>query len=124
MSFKIETLSNRVVKAGKMSTVESFIIVDEQGQFVSGTKEYATAEDAQKAIDGLAGYAEGLAFATAQFPGQAEKARIGKANVISEYLAWVAGGRPVKELEEPQAESAAEADAPVETAAASEVEEF
>lgn len=122
--FKIESLNNKVVKAGKLTNVETFIIVDESGAFVSGTKEYDTREAAQEVIDGLGNYAEGLAFAKAAFPDQAEKAQIGKANVIAEYLSWIAGGRQVKEpkpAEEAKAEDTADAAA---AAPASEVEEF
>lgn len=122
--FKIESLNNKVVKAGKLTDVETFIIVDEAGAFVSGTKEYDTREAAQEVIDGLGNYAEGLAFAKAAFPDQAEKAQIGKANVIAEYLSWIAGGRQVKEAK-PAAEPTSGETAEAEPAApASEVEEF
>lgn len=122
--FKIESLNNKVVKAGKLVDVESFIILDESGAFVSGTKEYDTREEAQAVIDGMGNYAEGLAFAKAQFPDQAEKAQIGKANVIADYLTWVADGRPVKEAKPAEEAKAEEPAAAAPEAPASEVEEF
>lgn len=121
--FKIESLNNKVVKAGKLTNVETFIIVDDSGNFVSGTKEYDTREAAQEVIDGLGNYAEGLAFAKAAFPDQAEKAQIGKANVIAEYLSWIAGGRQVKEAKPAEAQTD-EAAKPEPEAPTSEVEEF
>lgn len=118
--FKIESLSNRVVKAGKLTTVETFIIVDAAGSFVSGTKEYDSQAEAQAVIDSLGNYAEGLAFAKAKYPDQAEKAQIGKANVVADYIQWIADGKPVTEAKPAVAEEApAEPEAPV-----SEVEEF
>lgn len=105
--FNIETISNRVVKAGKLQTVESFIIVDAQGNLISGTKSYDTREEAQGKIDSMGELAEGLAFAKASFPGMADKALVGKANLVAEYLSWVALGRPVKTLEESVAEEVA-----------------
>lgn len=121
--FKIESLVNTVIKAGKRVQVTTFIVVDQAGEFVSGTKEVASEAEAQAQIDGLGNYAEGLAFAKACFPDQADKAHIGKANIISEYLTWIAEGKPVKEAKpveaQPEAAAAAEPEAPV-----SEVEEF
>lgn len=119
--FKIESLVNTVIKAGKRVKVETFIVVDQAGEFVSGTKEVATEAEAQAQIDGLGNYAEGLAFAKACFPDQADKAHIGKANIIAEFLTWVADGKPVKEAK-PAAEPAAPAEPEPEVA--SEVEEF
>lgn len=123
--FTIETLSNRVVKAGKLEVVESFIIVDEAGALVAGTKAYDTREEAQAKIDSMGNFATGLEFARACFPDQAEKAQIGKANIVAEYLDWIAAGKPVKVAESKEAEApsieevAAPADTPV-----SEEEEF
>ena len=122
--FKIESLNNKVVKAGKLVNVESFIILDEAGSFVSGTKEYDTREEAQAVIDGMGNYAEGLAFAKAFFPDQAEKAQIGKANVIADYLTWIADGRPVKEAKPAAEPTSGETADPAPEAPASEVEEF
>lgn len=121
--FKIESLVNTVIKGAKRVQVTTFIVVDQAGEFVSGTKEVATEAEAQAQIDGLGNYAEGLAFAKACFPDQADKAHIGKANIISEYLTWIADGKPVKEAK--PAASQAEESAPAEPEApASEVEEF
>lgn len=121
--FKIESLVNTVIKAGKRVQVTTFIVVDQAGEFVSGTKEVATEAEAQAQIDGLGNYAEGLAFAKACFPDQADKAHIGKANIISEYLTWIADGKPVKEAK-PAAEQTSGETAEAEPAPASEVEEF
>lgn len=123
--FKIESLNNKVVKAGKLTNVETFIIVDEAGNFVSGTKEYDTRDAAQEVIDGMGNYALGLEFAKAAFPDQADKAQIGKANVVAEYLSWVAAGKPVKEPKPAAEAQVEEASAPAEPEApTSEVEEF
>ncbi|WQZ01162.1 hypothetical protein CPT_Premi_022 [Proteus phage Premi] len=122
--FTIETISNRVVKAGKLEVVESFIVVDADGNLVSGTKAYDTREEAQAKIDSMGNFSLGLEFAKAQFPTMSEKALIGKANVVAQYLDWVAAGKPVVSAEAPVAEEApvdAESTAPVMT---SEEEEF
>lgn len=124
--FTIETLSNRVVKAGKLEVVESFIVVDEAGALVAGTKAYDTRDEAQAKIDSMGNFAAGLEFARAMYGDQADKAQIGKANIVAEFLDWVAAGKPVKEA---KADAAVEEAAPVEEAAAladivSEEEEF
>lgn len=115
--FTIETISNKVVKAGKLVAVLSFIIVDAEGSLISGTKAYDTREEAQAKIDSMGNLAEGLAFAKAAFPGMADKALVGKANAIAAYLDWIAAGRPVKFVEEAAADVAGEAGEPVEPAA-------
>lgn len=122
--FKIESLVNTVIKGNKRVQVETFIVVDANGEFVSGTKEVETEAEAQAQIDGLGNYAEGLEFAKACFPDQVDKAHVGKAKLIAEYLTWIAEGKPVKEAKpasEPTSGETAEAEpeAPV-----SEVEEF
>jgi hypothetical protein len=123
--FTIETLSNRVVKAGKLEVVESFIIVDEAGTLVAGTKAYDTREEAQAKIDSMGNFAAGLEFARAMYGDQADKAQIGKANIVAEFLDWVAAGKPVKvaESKEAEAPSVEEVAAPVDTQV-SEEEEF
>lgn len=123
--FTIETLSNRVVKAGKLEVVESFIIVDEAGALVAGTKAYDTREEAQAKIDSMGNFATGLEFARAMYGDQADKAQIGKANIVAEFLDWVAAGKPVKvaESKEAEAPSVEEVAAPVD-APVSEEEEF
>lgn len=105
--FKIETIVNRVVKGAALVSVESFIIVDEADQLVAGTKAYDTREEAQAKIDSMGNFAAGLEFARACFPEQADKAQIGKANIVGEYLDWIAAGKPVKEVK-----AAEEAEAP------------
>lgn len=122
--FTIETISNRVVKGTKLVTETSFIIVDASGELVSGTKDYATREEAQAKIDGLGNLAEGLAFAQAQFPGMADKAQLGKANVVAAYLDWIAAGKPVKTVEESQEEPEAETAEPAPAAPVTEAEEY
>nr|DAP74257.1 MAG TPA: protein of unknown function (DUF1508) [Caudoviricetes sp.] len=122
--FTIETLSNRVVKAGSLVIVESFIIVDGEGALVAGTKAYDTREEAQAKIDSMGNFAAGLEFARACFPDQADKAQIGKANVVAEYLDWIAAGKPVKEAKAAEAVEAAAEEAPVAEAPVSEEEEF
>jgi hypothetical protein len=123
--FTIETLSNRVVKAGKLEVVESFIIVDEAGALVAGTKAYDTRDEAQAKIDSMGNFATGLEFARAMYGDQADKAQIGKANIVAEFLDWVAAGKPVKvaESKEAEAPSVEEVAAPVDTLV-SEEEEF
>lgn len=105
--FAIETIVNRVVKGAALVSVESFIIVDEAGSLVVGTKAYDTREEAQAKIDSMGNFAAGLEFARACFPEQADKAQIGKANIVAEYLDWIAAGKPVKEVK-----SSEEAEAP------------
>ncbi|HBL6576727.1 TPA: hypothetical protein LR805_004849 [Salmonella enterica subsp. enterica serovar Typhimurium] len=123
--FTIETIVNRVVKGATLVSVESFIIVDEAGSLVAGTKAYDTREEAQAKIDSMGNFAAGLEFARACFPEQADKAQIGKANIVAEYLDWIAAGKPVKEVkaaeevEAPAVEEVAAPEVPV-----SEEEEF
>lgn len=99
MTFKIETLSNRVVKGGAFVTEQTFVVVDEAGELVVA-KQFKSEAEAQAQIDGLGNLAIGLEFAKAQFPGQADKALKGKAAVIASYLDWEAAGRPVKTVED------------------------
>lgn len=121
--FKIESISNRVVKAGALVTVTSFIVVDASGALVSGTKSYDTEAEAQAKIDSMGNLSAGLEFAQASFPDLAAKAQIGKANVIAQYLDWVAAGKPVSSNApaEPDVEPAVEEPA---AALVSEEEEF
>lgn len=122
--FTIETIVNRVVKGASLVSVESFIIVDENSNLVAGTKAYDTREEAQAKIDSMGNFATGLEFARACFPDQAEKAQIGKANIVAEYLDWIAAGKPVKEVKAAEeAEATAEEVAAPETPV-SEEEEF
>ena len=118
--FTIETIVNRVVKGAALVSVESFIIVDEAGSLVAGTKSYDTREEAQAKIDSMGNFAAGLEFARAMYGDQADKAQVGKANIVAEYLDWIAAGKPVKEVK--AAEEAVDEAAPaVEEAPASPV---
>lgn len=124
--FTIETIVNRVVKGADLVSVESFVIVDEANKLVAGTKAYDTREEAQAKIDSMGNFAAGLEFARACFPEQADKAQIGKANIVAEYLDWIAAGKPVKEVkaaEEVETPAVEEVAAPVD-ATVSEEEEF
>lgn len=122
--FTIETIVNRVVKGADLVSVESFVIVDEQNKLVAGTKAYDTREEAQAKIDSMGNFAAGLEFARACFPEQADKAQIGKANIVAEYLDWIAAGKPVKEAKAEEAEAPAVEVAAPEDAPVSEEEEF
>lgn len=122
--FKIETIVNRVVKGAALVSVESFIIVDEAGSLVAGTKAYDTREEAQAKIDSMGNFATGLEFARACFPEQADKAQIGKANIVAEYLDWIAAGKPVKEAKAEEAEAPAVEEVAAPEVPVSEEEEF
>lgn len=121
--FKIETIVNRVVKGADLVSVESFVIVDEANKLVAGTKAYDTREEAQAKIDSMGNFAAGLEFARACFPEQADKAQIGKANIVAEYLDWIAAGKPVKEVKAEEAEAPAVEETKAEEALSAE-EEF
>lgn len=121
--FAIETIVNRVVKGAALVSVESFIIVDENRNLVAGTKAYDTREEAQAKMDSMGNFATGLEFARACFPDQAEKAQIGKANIVAEYLDWIAAGKPVKVAEAKEVEAQAVEEVAPE-APVSEEEEF
>lgn len=84
------------IKAGALVTETFFFVADEDGKLV-GRKAHGSEAEAQAELATLAGYASGLEFARAQFPDLGDKAHVGKANVIAEYLAWVEAGKPVKE---------------------------
>lgn len=122
--FKIETIVNRVVKGAALVSVESFIIVDEADQLVAGTKAYDTREEAQAKIDSMGNFATGLEFARACFPEQADKAQIGKANIVAEYLDWIAAGKPVKEVKAAEEAEAPAVEVSAPEAPVSEEEEF
>lgn len=80
-----------------MSQVQIETVVQET--FKVDGKVYTTREAAEAALANLANLQEGLAFANAQYPDLSDKAKRGKANVIAEYLDWIAAGKPVKEAE-------------------------
>lgn len=87
----IHSLTNAIVKAGVLTEVIKFIVTNEAGELV-GRKAHDTQEEAEAERETLKGYAEGLEFAKAH--GLEGKNAVGKANVIADYLAWVAAGRP------------------------------
>lgn len=122
--FKIETIVNRVVKGSDLVSVESFVIVDEANKLVAGTKAYDTREEAQAKIDSMGNFAAGLEFARACFPEQADKAQIGKANIVAEYLDWIAAGKPVKEVKAAEEAEAPAVEVSAQEAPVSEEEEF
>jgi len=109
--FSIKAITNQSFANGKLTDVVKYLVIDAEGKPVA-TKFFDSEEAAQAHIDGLGNLAEGLAFAKAQFPGLADKALMGKANVVAGYLDWIAAGRPVKELEAeaPEAEGTTEAE--------------
>lgn len=84
------------ITAGSLVKEEFFYVADEAGNLV-GRKSHSSEAEAQAELAGLAGYAEGLEFARAQFPELGDKAHVGKANVIAEFLSWKDAGKPVKE---------------------------
>lgn len=122
--FAIETIVNRVVKGAALVSVESFIIVDEAGSLVAGTKAYDTREEAQAKIDSMGNFAAGLEFARACFPEQADKAQIGKANIVAEYLDWIAAGKLMKEVKAAEEAEAPAVEVSAPEAPVSEEEEF
>lgn len=109
MSFTIKTLTNQSFNAGKLVEVTKFLVVDADGNPVV-SKFFESEADAQAQIDALGNLSEGLSFAKAQFGALADKAQRGKANVVAEYLDWIAAGRPVKEVAEAEAEVTTEAE--------------
>lgn len=114
-TIKVVSESTTKIVAGKLTKEEFFYVADADGNLV-GRKAHATQAEAEQELAGLGGFAEGLEFAKAQFPKLGEKAHVGKANVIAEFLAWQAAGKPVKSVEEdtsepePEAPEAAPAD--------------
>lgn len=115
--FTIKSFSNTVAKAGAFVIVTQFAVVD--GDTLVGKKLHGSEEEAKAELDGLAGLAEGVEFAKAQFPEMSDKAQVGKANVIAEYLSWVAAGKPIKEVTA-ESEPAAPADGEAEQQASEE----
>ncbi|QGH45106.1 hypothetical protein [Ralstonia phage Reminis] len=92
----IKSEVSTIIRAGSLVKEEFFYVADEAGNLV-GRKSHSTEAEAQAELTGLAGYAEGLEFARAQFPELGDKAHVGKANVVAEFLAWKEAGKPVKE---------------------------
>lgn len=115
MAFVIKSDVSRRIVAGSFKESEFFYVADEATGELIGKKPHDTREDAELELAGLAGLEAGLEFAKAQYPDQSLKAQVGKANVISEYLAWEAAGKPVKEAGA-KAEEGAEETVPVDAA--------
>lgn len=106
----IKSETSTLIKAGALVQETFFYVADEAGKLV-GRKAHATEEEALAEKEGLAGYAEGLEFARAQFPELGDKAHVGKANVIAEFLTWVATGKPVKASKDVQSLEVSEPEA-------------
>lgn len=104
MSFVIKSEETRKVAGGKIVVEEFHYVIEETTGALVGTKSHKTLELAQVELDSLAGLAEGMEFAIAKFPTMSDKARVGKANVVSEFLAWIAAGKPVTDASEEVAE--------------------
>lgn len=60
-------------------------------------KGYKSKEEAEAALARLENVQLGLEFAEAQSPGLSARAKRTKANLIGEYLDWVANGKPTVE---------------------------
>ena len=118
-TLKVLSQDSTKIVAGKLTTETFFYVGDADGNLV-GRKAHATEADAQSELAGLGGFAEGLEFAKAQFPKLGEKAHVGKANVIAEFLAWQAAGKPVKSVEEDTSEPELEVEPTEEAPAADE----
>lgn len=103
MSFVIISETTRKISGGKIVEEAFHYVADETSGALVGRKAHAVMADAEAELAGLAGLSEGMEFANAQFPNMTDKARVGKANVISEYLSWVAAGKPVKTADEAEA---------------------
>lgn len=106
MAFVIKSDVSRRIVAGSFKEAEFFYVADEATGELIGKKPHDTKEEAELELAGLAGLEAGLEFAKAHYPDQSLKAQVGKANVISEYLAWEAAGKPVKEAGAAKAEEA------------------
>lgn len=105
----VQSIESTTIKGSAFVKEVLYFVADESGALV-GRKGHSTEAEAQAELAGLAGYARGLEFARAQFPKLGDKAHVGKANVIAEFLAWEDAGKPVKTLEEAAAEPEAPAD--------------
>lgn len=108
MAFVIKTDVSRRIVAGSFKETEFHYVADEATGELVGKKAHDLKADAERELAGMSGLESGLEFAKAQFPDQSLKAQVGKANVIAEYLAWEAAGKPVKEAGEKSEEAAEE----------------
>lgn len=97
--------------------VSQFVVVDQAGNLL-GKKAHKTAAEAQVEMGGLKYYAQGLEFAKSTAPeGTADKALVGKANIVAAYLLWV-------EESAVAAESTEETEAPVADDSFGDAEQF
>lgn len=117
MAFVIVSETSKRIVAGSFKEEVFFYVADDSNGQLVGRKAHATKEEAEAELAGMSGLLEGLEFARAQFPKLGDKAHVGKANVIAEYLTWVAQGKPVKTVEQADAESV---EAPAEEVSADE----
>lgn len=92
----IATLTNTVVRGGKLVTDKAFIVTDEAGNLLGG-KQYPTEAEAKEAQGELQHIADGMAFVVATTPDLSPKAKVGKAKIVAAYLKWVEDGKPVTE---------------------------
>lgn len=92
----VASVSTTTVVNGQLGQVEKYFATNEDVHAPIDGKLYDTAEEAQAVADASQGLAEGMAYATAQYPDLSDKARRGKANVIADYRAWIGNGRAVK----------------------------
>ncbi len=110
MSFIIAAETTKVFKSGSFVEETVFFVQDDQSGAIVSKKVYAAEAEAQAELDGLKGLEVGMVFAQAAFPDLGAKGQVAKANVVAEYLAWEAAGRPVKEAK--QVAEGAEPEAP------------
>lgn len=109
MAFVIKSDVSRRIVACSFKESEFFYVADEETGELVGKKSHDTREEAELELASLAGLEAGLEFAKAQFPKLSLKAQVGKANVIAHFEAWKADGKPVKSVEEADAEEVPEA---------------
>lgn len=101
----VASLSGKSIQGKALVMTQTFYVADADADMAPVTgKIHPVEADAEAELASMKGLAEGLAFAEAQYPELAERGRKGKANVIAEYLAWDAAGRPVKEVAEEPAD--------------------
>lgn len=100
MSFIIAAETTKVFKSGSFVEETVFFVQDDQSGAIVSKKVYAAEAEAQAELDGLKGLEVGMVFAQAAFPDLGTKGQVAKANVVAEYIAWEAAGRPVKEAKQ------------------------
>lgn len=100
MPFIIAAETTKVFKSGSFVEETVFFVQDDQSGAIVSKKVYAAEAEAQAELDGLKGLEVGMVFAQAAFPDLGTKGQVAKANVVAEYIAWEAAGRPVKEAKQ------------------------